>query len=44
MNENQKPVTEDYRKHWDEIFGKPLEKTEPIPFAGHVNTEETDNE
>jgi hypothetical protein len=28
MNENQKPVNENYRKNWDEIFKKKEEKKE----------------
>ena len=47
INENQKPVTEDYRKRWDEIFGSRPKKQNPAPFAGDLgddDIEENDDE
>ena len=33
-----------FDKQWEDIFGKKEKKTEPIPFAGYVETGEEDDD
>lgn len=35
---------EEFDKNFEAIFGKKVKKTEPIPFAGYVETGEEDDD